>query len=89
MNPQTDNPQTDRQMERERERERERDRTTNPARTDAPTCARPIDIFVIYQHCDCAYTDPATGEKQPCNNTFFSDDAAQMNQLDYTNPWCV
>ncbi|KAK3906367.1 hypothetical protein C8A05DRAFT_40791 [Staphylotrichum tortipilum] len=52
----------------------------------APSCSRPIDIVVIYRHCDCAWIDPATGEKQPCNNTFFSDDAAQMNQLDANNP---
>ncbi|KAK4040200.1 hypothetical protein C8A01DRAFT_15883 [Parachaetomium inaequale] len=51
-----------------------------------PPCTQPIEMVVNYQYCDFASTDPVTGVTQPCEQAFFGDDAALMNQVDYNDP---
>ncbi|KAK4249848.1 hypothetical protein C7999DRAFT_29717 [Corynascus novoguineensis] len=51
-----------------------------------PPCTQPIEMVVNYNYCENAVVDPVTGEAQPCKYTYFGDDAAMINQVDYDDP---
>ncbi|AEO56699.1 hypothetical protein MYCTH_2057234 [Thermothelomyces thermophilus ATCC 42464] len=51
-----------------------------------PPCTQPIEMVVNYNYCQDAVADPVTGEVMPCKYTYFGDDAAMINQVDYDDP---